>query len=463
MTKSGNFDSTKHAGMCSELKQFYVIITRARIHFSIIESEETLAAQVANLLKQSTSSPLVEVTTSSDPGFLKDLISLRSISHDPQRWSDRGRELTQRKQYDDAAICFRRAKDERGEACATAYIFEEKGRRLNSIKDVEVARGCFRSAIQKFLELDMVAEAVRNLERMKEYKEAAWLWAKYGKPGKAAPLSATSRMFCEASEHYHQALSYDKAADTLRHGGLAEELVLYVTRNQEKLSLSGFKSHRRLCILLLKQGKISSKLLAPAIKVLGFATEQEHAFIGYEMHDQLEDLYVDQGKFKERFLLLSRTGKLGRALKAVGDLSSSDTRDLQGTIGTIQNYYSAGPIVCPRFDDVVVSVHLRSTNSDWIYAQRLITSKRRNRIFDQVKAMKDGEVKNFLQLHALLNFGLVNHISILNKIPFEAIEAASRKAEIISSQSESINDSLILLLTEIMKVDHEIKPFVLLP
>jgi len=462
-TKSGNFDSTKHAGMCSELKQFYVVITRARIRLSIIESEEVLAARVADLLKQDVSSPLVEVTTSSDPDFLKELISLRSISHNPKRWSDRGWELVQRKQYEDAAICFRRAKDERGETCATAYIFEEKGRRLASIEDAEAARDCFRSAAQKFMDLEMVAEAVRNLEKMEEYKEAAWLWARHGKPGKAAPLFAKARMFSEASDHHHQALSYDKAADTLRHGDLAEELVSYVTTNQKKLSLKSFQSHSRFCILLLKQRKIGSNLLAPAIKLLGSPTEQEHAFIGYEMHDQLGDLYADQGKFKERLLLLSRTGKLGRALKAVGDLNISDTKNLQDIIRTIQNYYFAGRIVCPSFDDVNVPVQLRSSNSDWINAQRLITSKQRNPIFEQVEAMNDGVVKAFLQLHTLLNLRLVDSISALNGIPFEAIEAASRKAEIISSQPESTHDPLILLLTGIMEFDHETKPFVLLP
>ena len=462
-TKSGNFDSMKHAGMCSELKQFYVAITRARIRLSIIESEEALAAQVADLLKQDLSSPLVEVTTSSDPGFLTELISLRSISHDPKRWSDRGWELMQRKQYKDSAICFRRAKDNRGETCATAYIFEEEGRRLASVDDAEAARDCFWSAAQKFTELEMIAEAVRNLEKMEEYKEAAWLWARYGKPGKAAPLFARARMFSEASDHYHQALSYDKAADALRHGDLAERLVQYVTTNQKKLSSRSFQSHSRFCILLLKQRKLGSNLLAPAIKLLGSPTEQEHAFIGYEMHDQLVDLYADQGKYKERILLLSRIGKLGRALKAVSDLNVSDAKNLQDIIRTVQNYYFAGRIVCPSLDDIHVPVQLRSSNSDWINAHRLITSKQRNLIFEQIEAMDDGVVKTFLQLHTLLNLRLVDNISALDGIPFEAIEAASRKAEIVSSQTESTHDPLILLLTGTMEVDHKIKAFVLLP
>lgn len=50
-----NFDAKRHIRMCSELKLFYVAITRARIRLSIIESNESLVAQMAELLKQNTS------------------------------------------------------------------------------------------------------------------------------------------------------------------------------------------------------------------------------------------------------------------------------------------------------------------------------------------------------------------------------------------------------------------------
>jgi len=54
-------------------------------------------------------------------------------------------------------------------------------------------------------------------------------------------------------------------------------------------------------------------------------------------------------------------------------------------------------------------------------------------------------------------------VSFDNIVTFNAHDGASRKAEIISSQTESTHDPLILLLTGIMEVDHETKPFVLLP
>ena len=133
----------------------------------------TLAGRVAEVLIHDVSSSLVKVTRSSDQDFLQGFMSLRSISHDPEKWSQRGQEFMRRKQDDDVTLCFRRAKDKHGEICATAYISEEKGRR--SIGEAEAARGYFWSAAQKFMELETIAAAVRSLKKIEGYKEAAWL------------------------------------------------------------------------------------------------------------------------------------------------------------------------------------------------------------------------------------------------------------------------------------------------
>lgn len=224
-TKSENFGAKRHVGLCSELKHFYVGITRARIGLSIIESDESLAAQVAELLKQNASPPLIKVTKSSDPDFLRELMFLRSVSYDPGRWSDRGQELMQRRQYEDAVICFRRAKDERGETHATAHIAEESGRRQASIVNTGLARLYIRTAADKFMELDRATDAVRNLERMGEFEEAAELWYRKEKYGKAAPLFEKAGSFNNAADCYHIASNYDNAADALRRGNLADQLV----------------------------------------------------------------------------------------------------------------------------------------------------------------------------------------------------------------------------------------------
>lgn len=463
--KSGDFDSKKYAAMCSELKQFYVAVTRARIRFSIIESQDELAARVADILTHDASSPLVEVTKSSDPSFLQDLLSLRAISHDPERWSDRGHQLMQRKEYYDAAICFRRAKDKQGETCATAHIMEERGRHLASIGHMKTSRDYFRSAVQKFVELKMVAEAVRTLERMEEYEEAAWLWAGNGKPGKAAPLFSKAGMFKEASDNYHRAHNYDNAASALRQGDFAQNFVSYVTENQSRLSPTGRRTHSRFCIRLMKEEKICRLFFAPVIRLLGSPSERERALIAYEMHDELADLYADQGKWRECFLLVSKMGKLGRALKTIPNLHHSgiETTDLEGIMQRVQDYHFSGKIICQHPDEGDIPDQLRSSNDGWISAQRLISNMLPNSVIENVEAMGNGIIKDFLLLHLLFNLNLLEKVSKLAETPFDAIDKAFRVASIISSLSERNRDPLALLLTGVMEVDQETKPFILLP
>ena len=458
------FDSKKHAGMCSELKQFYVAITRTRLRLSIIESSETLATTVAEHLKQDESSPLVETKTSSDSDFLTELISLRSVSHDPKRWSERGEELMQRRQYGDAAICFRRANDEPREKRATAYKFEEQGWRLISTGNTKGAQECLRSAVQKFTELGMIAEATQILENRHfgDYEAAGRLWSEHGRPAKAAASFVKAGQFGMASDHYHQARDYDGAADTLRDGDLADKLVQYVTEHQQQLSSPCLQSHSRYCVLLLKQKKIRPSLFSLAIKLLGSPSAQEQAFVEYEMHDELAELYAREKKYKERFLLLTRIGKLGRAMNASTNLNASERQGLLVTLQRVTRYYFAGKIICPKLDDTRVSANLLSLNPEWKRAVQLITSEKRETILEQAKATDDKFIKTFVQLHALLNLGLVEIVAKLDDMPLDTLQGVSTMAETVSSDNEAMHSALILL-TGIMEVDYETKPFILLP
>ena len=161
-------------------------------------------------------------------------------------------------------------------------------------------------------------------------------------------------MFGETSDHYHKADSYDKAADTLRQGNLAENLVSYITENQEKLSSRSFHSHSRFYILFLKQKKIRPHLLRIAIKLLGSPIAQEQAFITYEIYDELADLYANQGKFKERLLLLSKIKNLDSALNAITNLNPLNIKSLGGFIQRVQHHYFAGRIIRPRLGEIHV-------------------------------------------------------------------------------------------------------------
>ncbi|KAL9606788.1 MAG: hypothetical protein Q9179_000078 [Wetmoreana sp. 5 TL-2023] len=473
-TKPEHLDAKRHAGMCSELKHFYVAITRARIRLSIIESDGSLAAQVANILDQNASSPLVEVTKSSDPDFLRELISLRSVSYDVGRWSDRGQELMQRKQHEDAVICFRRAKDERGETHATACIAEENGRRQASLGHTGLARSHFRTAADKFVELDLAADAVRNLERMEEFEEAAELWSRKKKYGKAAPFYEKAGLFKHATDCYHAVSNYDKAADALRRGNLADQLVAYVAENQQHLSSNCFRRHSRFCIVLLKQEKLLPISFVLAIKLLGTPDEQESAFISYGMREQLRNLYIEQRNVKKLFLLHFKAGELAEALKALDNAAYPDSDDsLVQVVQRAYDYFFAGAIVCGKDSDHDISDIVRRPPSgpaevviqrisEWITTHRIAAWGRKSLMSEEFERIEDGLVKNFLELHLLLNRALVEDVEQLREVPFQALQAALNMAKYLSSSAESCQNPLALLLTGVLKIEHKATHFVLL-
>ena len=70
-------------------------------------------------------------------------------------------------------MCFRKAKDHRGERIAQAHILEEEGRRCGAVDDIEGFTHHLKTAVELFLEEKLVGDAVRNLERMGEFSEAA--------------------------------------------------------------------------------------------------------------------------------------------------------------------------------------------------------------------------------------------------------------------------------------------------
>lgn len=472
-TKPENFDAKRYAGMCSELKHFYVAITRARIRFSIIESDESLAAQVADLLKQNVSSPLVEVTKSSDPDFLRELISLRSVSYDPGRWSGRGQELLQRRQYEDAVICFRRAKDGRGETHATAYIAEENGRRQASVVNAGLARSYFRTAADKFIELDLATDAVRNLERMGEFEEAAELCRRKKKYAKAASLYERAGSFNSAADCYHTASNYDKAAGALQRGDLTDQLVAYLVENQQHISPNCFHRHSRYCVILLKEERLLPTSFVPAIKLLGTPDEQERAFISYGMREQLKNLYAEQRKAKKLFLLHFKAGELAEAINALENDACPDSDDsLVQVVQRAYDYFFAGAIVCGRGNDRDIFDIVRRPPSDpagvviqripeWVTAHRIAAQGRELLMSGEFERMEGGLVKNFLELHLLLNQPLVKGIKQLREAPFRILQAALDLAKLLSS-AQSCQNPLALLLAGVLEIDRKANHFVLL-
>jgi hypothetical protein len=72
-----------------------------------------------------------------------------------------------------ALMCFCKAEDRRGERIAQAHNLEEEGRRCDAVDDVEGFIHNLKTAVELFLGANLVGDAVRNLERMGKFSDAA--------------------------------------------------------------------------------------------------------------------------------------------------------------------------------------------------------------------------------------------------------------------------------------------------
>ena len=87
-------------------------VTRARFQLWIIESDASAAESVVELLTENANkwNPLVEVVRTSDPNYHQNLERLSPAhSSDPQKYSEMGYELLQKKLFVEVAITLTRS------------------------------------------------------------------------------------------------------------------------------------------------------------------------------------------------------------------------------------------------------------------------------------------------------------------------------------------------------------------
>ena len=70
-------------------------------------------------------------------------------------------------------MCFEKAKDKKKETIAKGKLAEEDGRRCEARGDDEESRHHFEAAIEHFLTVDYLREAIAIYARLERYYEAA--------------------------------------------------------------------------------------------------------------------------------------------------------------------------------------------------------------------------------------------------------------------------------------------------
>ena len=311
-----SFDAKRHSGMCSELKNFYVAITRARIQLFILETSEEAVKAVQELLVHDTTAPLVDVTKPDHDDFPVLLESMRpKDSVDLAGWARRAAELMQRRMFSDAILPFRRAEDRIGELTARAFLDEEVGRTCFGRNDLDGFHQHLRDACTNFMEADLINDAVRVLISLNDFERAADIWLAQREPSKAAPLFSKAGLYEKAVECHDQAEEHAEAAAILREREEHDQLVPYLVTKKDRMDPSLIRRYGALCKLLLKQEKLSANTRGAAIQLLGTPQDQETCFRLYGMDEHLATLLMGQERYKDLYQLHYRLGHVEIALE----------------------------------------------------------------------------------------------------------------------------------------------------
>ncbi|EKV12225.1 TPR and ankyrin repeat-containing protein 1 [Penicillium digitatum PHI26] len=299
-------------------KSLYVAVTRARKQLWFMEPQENSIDPILKTLSQSNSLELAEFVKQKDPNVASKVMVLRAGgSVDPERWLKRAAHLLHRKSFAEAMFCYKKANDSRGMTHSQACLHEQEGRSHRAAGDTEKFTACYEKAIALFLEIGLIAEAAMCYEGLGQFGKVAEIWKDHEQYQKAASFYEKGNLFTEASECYHYCGQHEAAIEVLRRGDQFDELVTYANRNREYLSEPTLLRYSRLCNILLKQGRVSARLRAITINMLGSDVCKIAFFKEFEIWDQLRALYSSKSRWFEYYDLSVAVGDIPVAMSTL--------------------------------------------------------------------------------------------------------------------------------------------------
>ncbi|KAG8760240.1 hypothetical protein FRC11_000711 [Ceratobasidium sp. 423] len=213
------FDVVRHAVICTELKNLYVGLTRARNNCWIWDVSERAGPMKEFWIEKG----LVRQCGPGDP------VPQLGASSSKSEWEERGRTLFERQLYPQAMLCFERAGLTLQRDIAAAYEARKQARLLQATKSNErESRSAFRDAARKFLECCKVAT---SKQQNSCYLRAAecFVQAEEWKP--AAETFILARDFGMAAKSFRQAGCFAEAVEVVQthtediQANVAEEII----------------------------------------------------------------------------------------------------------------------------------------------------------------------------------------------------------------------------------------------
>ena len=453
------FDPRKHGSMCSELKNLYVAITRARVQLFIMESSKTTAATVQKFLGHDTSKSLVHVTSPSHEDFLMRLDLLRpATSLDPQQWSRRGAEFMQQGKYKDAIWCFKNAGDEVGETTAEGHKLERAARHCKST--AEFTRS-LTLAVDRFKKVNLIDDAARVLVALGKSEDAAEIFFQNDRYSKAGRHFAEANLSVRAIECYKLAEEYGEAATIMNKEKDYDQLVSYLHENRDKISNNILQGYRMLCKLLIKQRRTSTECRKYAIELLGSIEEQEKFFLSYGMDEDLEGLYASQSRHIDLLHLYCKNSRLEQALSLAitQDLLQSTEDGVETEVLNLLDFVWAGHMQESRkqhspapfkLPSGVLTPKVKNRAEQWDACS--LTCNLEGSIARQnVASISSNVPKTLFCLRSILNITTITGAKHLNDLPYEMMREAIDFARdlILNKNGNALN--IVLLLAGLWK------------
>ncbi|KAH3762722.1 ATP-dependent DNA helicase PcrA [Pelomyxa schiedti] len=172
------FDPVKHFNILSELKNFYVAVTRARKRLLILEDTEDSNIPLIKIL-------LACRHLSTKPGIFMDT---ESSEND---WMHRGEQMYNTQQFESAASCFEYAGDSNKAKLAVAMHLRKIGLEQNNVLDL-------KKAVTIFDELKQFTHAADVAIRLKDWQLAALFNRKLGNWNQATKFYLEAEQLKEA-------------------------------------------------------------------------------------------------------------------------------------------------------------------------------------------------------------------------------------------------------------------------
>ncbi|KAI5802951.1 hypothetical protein EDC01DRAFT_726313 [Geopyxis carbonaria] len=375
-----DFDTVKHAEICSELKNLYVAITRPRARLWIVESSEESSQPVIKIFTQYDSEPLITICTPSDPDLVEKKTQLRSATTtDPIRFIERGNELLQRGLYKEALIRFKSGNDKRGQTIAQAFICREQGIKARGQRNEAVFVDSFEQALAHFMEAKLMPNVASCLEELNRFCESADVHVGMGAShyARAADLYIKGDNYAKASRVYNILGKYDLAASTLLRGELFDKFARYLAENRQRIDPKKVKDYSRLINMLFKQKKISPELQDLTTAALGTEEEKVKFFKAAGLTEQLAAHYENKNDFWSAWEVFLAEGSMGAALnvlaraKIAEDPISTTEKFRQTCIaflpyGKARDFMRRSGIISSLSEDRVQYTHLhRLLSSRW--------------------------------------------------------------------------------------------------